>query len=108
MSHGRFIIMRNDVFVLRHRTVHVDFYVHARGTSTTATHSPPRLRVAVVVSSSPAIIHHESATASRPMPTTSDVYVALLLTQPPAEDEPDAMPGKIEGPADASVRISRR
>ena len=52
------------------------------------------------------------------MPTTSDVYVdtkaasgvlaspitqdtALLLTQPPAADKPDAMPDEIKGPADA-------
>ena len=51
------------------------------------------------------------------MPTTSDVYVdaeatsgvlaspitqdtALLLTQPPAADDPDGMPGEIEGPAE--------
>ena len=103
MSHDRFTIMQNDVFTShfsskcdadvsqrhgRHRTVHVDFYVHARGTCTTATQPPPRLLVAVGVPSSPAIIFHESATATRPMPITSDVYVDAK--PPPASLRPQS------------------
>ena len=96
----------------RLRTVHIDFYVHARGTSTTATQPPPQLYVAVCVPSSPAIIFHESATATGPIPTTTHVYVnaestsgvlasliiqdtALLLTQP----------HEIKGPADACPSV---
>ena len=78
----------------------------------------PRQRVAVGVPSSPAIDCHSSATTTGPMPTTSHVYVhadstsgvlaspitqdsALLLTQPAAGDDYDAMADDTEGLADA-------
>ena len=91
-----------------------------------ATQPPPRLRVAIGVPSSPAIICHKSATATGPMSATSHVYIdaestsgvlappiaqdtVFLLTQPPAADEPDAMPDampdKIKGPANACPSV---
>ena len=105
----------------RHRTAHVDFYVYARRASTTATQPPSRLCVAVGVPSSPAI-YHKSVNAIRPIQTISDVHVdaeaasgvlaspitqdtALLLTQPPAADEPDAMPDEIKGAVNACPSV---
>ena len=98
----------------RHRKAHVDFYVHARETSTTATQLPPWLRLAVGVPSSPAI-YHKSANTTRPMPAISDVHVDAEA--PPASSRSPSprilcsFPHKLpradanKGPADACPSV---
>ena len=105
MLHSDATIMRNVVFMLdflanmtptsasdtkRHRTVHVNFYVHARGTSTIFMQPPPQLWP--LVFPSPKLIHHKCGANGRPTMMRPSLWYRSLAPhldkQPPADESP--------------------